>query len=488
MPATLCEVFGRRRAGRRHAAPWPALLLLGLAGLARADVFHTGSDVPSNPASAVLGAGEMCREGPISTPLTLFEAIERSLCHSPKTRSAWAGVQAAAATVGAAKASYLPTLDGTAQIAREHDVTSVSGPADLSSDYTQNTNSESLTLAWVLFDFGARSAALKNTRQLLLAAQANENLVLQSALASTAHDFYVAQAANAKVESTRRIESASQKNLDAAGSRYQSGVAPITDRLQANTAYAQAVYERAAAEGAARTAVGTLAVDMSLSPDERLVMPTMDGGILPDARFVHTVRELLDEAAENHPSVIAAKSQWQAALENVRAVRAQALPKLSLAGSYTHEHQPLNNTVGTLEYPSTSHQTLIGFNLQIPLFEGFSTQYKIREAEAAADQQEQALRDAQQTVALAVWSSFQTLQSDTDNLKNMDTVLDSARQTFEAASQRYRSGVGNILELLSAQSTLAGAEQQHIEAQLEWRSARLQLAASLGSLGLWAVK
>jgi outer membrane protein len=44
------------------------------------------------------------------------------------------------------------------------------------------------------------------------------------------------------------------------------------------------------------------------------------------------------------------------------------------------------------------------------------------------------------------------------------------------------------LELLNSQGTLAGAEAQRIQAQLEWRTARLALAASLGSLGTWAIQ
>jgi outer membrane protein len=102
--------------------------------------------------------------------------------------------------------------------------------------------------------------------------------------------------------------------------------------------------------------------------------------------------------------------------------------------------------------------------------------------------QEQGLRDAQQQVAVTVWLSVQTLQTDTENLRNTDVVLQSAMQAFGAAQHRYQSGVGNILELLSAQSTLAASEQQSIQAQLDWRTARLQLAASLGRLGMWAIE
>ena len=80
------------------------------------------------------------------------------------------------------------------------------------------------------------------------------------------------------------------------------------------------------------------------------------------------------------------------------------------------------------------------------------------------------------------------MQTATENLRNTDIVLQSARDSFDASEHRYQSGVGGILEVLTAQSTLATAEQQQIQAQLDWRTARIQLAQSLGRLGLWTVQ
>ncbi len=455
-----------------------------------ADIFNTGREVSPSPAYPLYQGSDAtpCSNGAVPTPLPLFEAIARALCQSPKTRTAWAAVRAAAAGVGEAKSAYLPTVELTGLYGRDHDKTTVDGPRELGSNYTQNENGETLQLAWVLYDFGGREATLRNSRAMLLMAQANQNVILQGALATTARDYYAAQAAAAKVESTRRVETGAQKSLDAATARYNTGVAPITDKLQANTAYAQAVYDRASAEGAYRTALGTLAVDMSLPPDVPLTMPGLDQGALPDTTFVRAVHELIDEATRNHPSVVAANAAWQAALANADLTKAQGRPKISLAGSLSHSDQPLNANIGTLTYPSHTFANSIGVNIDIPLFSGFSQEYKIRQAEALADEQEQALRDAKQQVSIGVWSGVQTLETDTENLKNTDVIVESARAAFQAAQQRYGSGVGNILELLNSQATLAGAEQLYIQAQLEWRAARLGLAASLGNLGTWALK
>jgi outer membrane protein len=467
-----------------------ALLLGGWPGAASSfDVFNTGRQVSASPESPLFEAGEVCPQGAPASPLTLFEAIERSLCESPSTRSAWLSVKAAAASLGEAKGAYLPEITGTAEIGREHDVSTLDGGTQsLATNSTQSINTETLKLAWILFDFGGRSGAVANSRQLLLAAQASQTLALQTALAATGRDYYALQAAHAQLEAALGIENDAQQSLAAAQARYSRGVAPVTDQLQANTAYAQAVYQRAAAEGAQRTAMGGLAVDMSLPPDEPLTMPDIDQHITPDQAFVKTVHDLIDEAAQSHPSVLAAAAQYQAAEEAVRVARAAGLPTLSLTGSLSRLHEPLDASIGPLDVPATTRSSVIGLQLAVPLFSGFTTQYRIREAQAAADQQAQQLRDTKQQVSLGVWASFQALQTATENLKNTDVVRASAQQSFDASRQRYRSGVGNILELLTSQSTLSGAQLQYIQAQLDWRTARLQLAASMGQLGMWAVK
>jgi outer membrane protein len=141
-----------------------------------------------------------------------------------------------------------------------------------------------------------------------------------------------------------------------------------------------------------------------------------------------------------------------------------------------------------LTYPSISKSASIGLTLQVPIFEGFARTYSIHQAKALAEEQEAAFHDAEQQVSTTVWTSYQTLETDTENLRNTQTISQSAGEAFEASQQRYSSGVGNILELLTAQTTLANAEQLRIQAQADWRTARLQLAASLGKLGMWAVK
>lgn len=466
-----------------------ALLLCVTAQSVHSGDIFGASVAPSQAGPSLSGTqADDCKEQPLTPAILLFDAIARALCESPKTRSAWAAIKSASAGVGLSESAYLPTLDGSVKYGYQKEVTQVTDDPSLQSHFAKAVNEETLQLGWVLYDFGARSASLQNSKALLLAAQANQNATVQSVFASTAKDYFGAQAASAKVSATRRIEAAARESANAASARVTQGVAPVTDQFQANTALAQAIYERAKAEGELRAAIGTLAVDMSLSPDEALNLPELDSGALPDTRFVRAVHDLLEDAGQTHPKVLAAAAQWQASLANIHFVRAHGLPILQLVGESDRSNQPVSASLGQPELPAQTRENYIGLRIEIPLLEGFNRGYQIRQAEAQADIQEQGLRDAKQQVAIGVWSSVQNLQTDTDNLRNTDAVLQSARQSFDAAEHRYQSGVGNILELLSVQSTLAVSEQQWIQAQLDWRTARLQLAASLGTLGMWAIE
>jgi outer membrane protein TolC len=60
----------------------------------------------------------------------------------------------------------------------------------------------------------------------------------------------------------------------------------------------------------------------------------------------------------------------------------------------------------------------------------------------------------------------------------------SARQSEEVASGRYKEGVGSILDLLSAQRTLAVARAEQVNARLSWFITLTQLAHDVGVLGL----
>jgi outer membrane protein len=386
----------RRRAGAHTASLGVLLCALSCsAGAVQTefDVFRTERTVPATASGAVLGQTGICQFGGIEQPLSLRETIERTLCNNPKTREAWANVKVQAANVGINQGAYLPTVQGTWQGVRDDSVTDVTGQPQLSSASRSFVRSESLSLNWVLYDFGARSAALENANELFAAARANQDATLQTAFAQAAKDYYAAEAALGAVTTDKEVEDDAKDSFNAATERVNHGVAPITDALQAQTAYAQAVFSRAKAEGDLQTALGTLASDMALSPDTVITLPPVAGTITPDAQFDRSVTDLMDEAKRSHPSVVAAEAQVEAAAAKTRQTRDQGLPSFSFVSKYSLNNQPASLGLGVPTFPATGHDWYFGVQLTIPIFEGFVRNYQVRQAAAQTEVQQYTLVD-----------------------------------------------------------------------------------------------
>ncbi|WP_244107257.1 ABC transporter transmembrane domain-containing protein [Burkholderia sp. BCC0419] len=330
-----------------------------------------------------------------------------------------------------------------------------------------------------------RSAALRNANELLAAAQANQLATLQTVFGTVARDFYAAQAAQGTLAAAREVEQTAKTSADAATARTDRGVAAISDQLQAQTAYADAVVSRTKAESDWASAIGKLASDMNLAPATPIVLPDVGDGVKPDHEFGDSVASLIEDAQRNYPGVAAAVAQVEAARAKAAQTRAEGLPRLNLVAQYNFNNQPTSLQLGFPVFPATHREWYLGFQVTIPFFEGFVRTYQVRQAEAQTELQVDLLAEARQQVGLDVWNAYQSLQGATKNLDNSANLLTLAQHSYDAARRRYQIGVGSILELLNAQSALANAKKQRIQALTDWRSARLQLASKLGKLGMW---
>jgi len=398
----------------------------------------------------------------------VLEVVDRALCQNPRTREAWANARIQAAQVGVAQSSYLPDLDGRIGVSR------TSGSADGTD--TTTLNNAALTLSWLLFDFGTRAANLENARQLLSAASLTLDATVQTVFLDALRAYYATQAARAAVAAAVESEKASRESLTAAEVRYKVGTGTPADRLQAQTAWSQATLTRIKAEGILRTAYGTLANVMGLDASDSLTLAEIPK-IPADARIERDVETLIDEARVRRPELKAAEARVSAARSNVDSVRASGKPSVSLG---TGASWLRTNPSGGDDF--SSHSNSIGVTLSIPLFSGFETTYNVRTAEARVDAAS-ALRDnVKLQVALDVWTAYQDLTTASQTLSTSADLLASAEQSERVALGRYKAGVGNILDVLNAQSALANARLQRIQAALDWYVARASLAKAVGTL------
>jgi outer membrane protein TolC len=81
-----------------------------------------------------------------------------------------------------------------------------------------------------------------------------------------------------------------------------------------------------------------------------------------------------------------------------------------------------------------------------------------------------------------VFSSYYALQTASRRVRTAEDLVASAEQSNDVALGRYKGGVGSVLDLLQAQTALASARAQRVDARLAWSVALAQLAHDSGVL------
>ncbi len=422
------------------------------------DPFATDARLPLKPSLRLGGAiGDPCESVNSEKALGLLEVVNLALCNNPQTREVWASSKAQAAQLGVSQASYLPSASMSASGSR--------------SSLGTNQRAIGLTLSYLLYDFGARAAGLENARQLLAAASATQDGTVQSLFLAAVQAFYRTRAAAAALDAALESERAAQHSFAAAEARYLAGAATPADKLQARTAWSQAILARITAEGNMKKAQGTLANVVGLDANRTVALEAGESKI-GDENFEHDVALLIDQAKRLRPDIQAAEAQLKAAEASAEAARAAGKPSISLSASSNQ-----TSTGGI-----SSHGSSLGVSVSVPIFSGYAPTYRVRAAEAQVEAKQAQAERIRSQVALDVWTAYQNLVTSTQALRTSADLLNSAEQSERMASGRYKAGVGNMLDVLNAQSALASARQQRIQSALDWNISRATLAQSMGNL------
>jgi outer membrane protein len=399
--------------------------------------------------------------------LKLTDVIDIALRNNTATSAAWADARAAAASYGAAKGQYYPTIavNGNAQALK----------SNVPVEVTRQFYSATLTVSWLLFDFGGRSGSVGAAREALLAADWTHNATLQSVVLAVEQSYFDYLAAKALLAAQQTTVKEAQTNLDAAEQRHTVGLATIADVLQAKTARSQAQLTLEATEGQLQTTRGALALSMGLPANVPYDIGLPSDTTLP-LGITDSIDTLITQAVRERPDLAAARAQVAAAQARVSVARSQALPSLSVGGN-TGETYFLNSSTSGNSY-------MASVTLSIPVFSGGAQIYNVQAAAAAADAAAERARGFEQQVIYQVFNAYYALRTTTQQVRTSADLLASATQSEQVALGRYRAGAGSLLDLLTAQAALANARAQAITARFSWSVALAQLARNTGFLGL----
>jgi outer membrane protein len=427
---------------------------------------------------------------PDSTPLSLTDVMGLALCNSPKSRGSWAALRAQGLQLRVDLGAYLPTVSADGGIGLDHTGTSVPEVPFYDSNVKAQGRKAELKFNLVLLDFGQRAAKVEHDRALVAAAAASQDETFQEVLLNAGQTYYDTVDAIALLDSTKMVETISQDSYIVTKARYDAGAGVITDVLQAQTAYLQSKVKRETADGDSAIAHGNLALQIGLAADTFYTLRDPAGSDSVVDAELEPANVLIAAAEKANPKVVAAIAKLSAAEADIKAAVALGKPTIGLLAQVSRQEQLLrgeNNLFSFTQTPASNvtRDRQVNLEFSIPVFNGFSHRYGIQQANAQAAASKAQLQDTKQQLDLEVWTAYQSVKTQTQKIRETAELLAVAHQSYNASLERYRVGSGSILDVLSAQSAVANADEQRIEAVSNWRIAKLKLAASLGDLGLW---
>jgi outer membrane protein len=282
--------------------------------------------------------------------------------------------------------------------------------------------------------------------------------------------------ARARVTAAASSLQAAEETAKAARQRQQIGVATREDELQAETALAQARLILIQREGELAASAGQLAIVAGYPADTviRLDFREQELDLLRQQASAQPpqLSQLMTLAQTRRPDLIAQQRRLDASQSELDRIAAQARPSLTLSATTASDRNELSQRDGGQ----------LALTARLPLFTGFQQRHLNALAASQRTEQDIELTRIQQQVSLDVWLAWQQLNTARARIDATDSLLTAATESNRAALARYRAGLGNLLNVLTAQSNLAEAQQQHATARFDFANARLSLAQASGLL------
>ena len=390
--------------------------------------------------------------------------IEEALAGTPSLAAADARLRKAAADAGLADALRKPTLGASAQATGvQIPETFVEPP--MGGDFKASTV--------LMLDFkyspdlwgGQRAkyeAAVGQARAAAVDAQA-----ARLALAANIADTYIALAQAWEALDAANAEQARATQLAALErQRVEAGIDNTGLLHQQEAAIASARQQAQAATQQIDSLRHALAALLGQGPDRGLSIerPALQAAVpqVPDV--------LPSELLGHRPDVVAARWRVEAAARGIDEAKAAFRPSVNLSAIVGLAAPNLGDLFGS--------DAVLGFGgpaISLPIFEGGGLRSNLRGRDADYDlavaAYDQALVQGLREVADAV----QAMRALDAQLVSIGEARDAAQRAFDIASERYRAGIGNRLDVLAAQRLLLQLDQQ----QALLRARRLQAAVAL---------
>lgn len=186
----------------------------------------------------------------------------------------------------------------------------------------------------------------------------------------------------------------------------------------------------------------------------------------------------------NRTEYLLLKKQEQLLTYQKKAVEASYYPTLSLNAGYNYIGQGPVMPIGGKPADGVywSDFSSIGLNLKVPIFTGFGTRAKVRQADIDLRSIKEDLNDTKLSLDLAFANAKTQIDNSLTTINNQKENAQLAKEVLDNTRNNYVQGLASLTDLLDAENSLTEAQNNYTSAILDYKLAEIQLIKSKGEL------
>ena len=319
-------------------------------------------------------------------------------------------------------------------------------------------------------------ASLKSTQSSIKAAEYELKQVEQELIVRVVKAYVNVLRAQDFLDTSNAEVTAVNRQLEQVQQRFDVGLVAITDVLESQAAYDNALVRKIQADGDQGIffqTLGTLTGKTYKFLDRvSESLPIINPNPFKEAEWVKT-------AQEENLGILYAKEQLTAARRNIRARRSEHLPTVEGIVSKSHRVSGGRNFFGS----DTTDYTSFGLQLSLPIYNGGLTRSRVKQAAAQADQANELLNNRRLTVIRDTRNLYRAVATDVVRVKARLKAIKSSTSALEAVETGYEVGTRNVVDVLQAQQRLFASQFDYADSRYNYIINLMALKQAAGTLG-----
>ncbi len=167
-----------------------------------------------------------------------------------------------------------------------------------------------------------------------------------------------------------------------------------------------------------------------------------------------------------------------------KSIIAEYYPTLGISANYNYIGQgpemPLFK--GPSDKVYWSDFSAVALNLRIPIFNGFGTRSRVRQAEVALREIQEDMKDTQLALDLEFENARTQINNSIITIGNQRENVKLAQEVLANTQNNYQQGLASLTDLLDAENSMIEAQNNYSAALLDYKLAEIQLIKSRGEL------